>query len=52
MWLRQVQKDPDRFLAQKFYMQNLRKEKSVPLNNVDLNIGKDGKEKDSENENK
>ncbi|MDX2321182.1 MAG: hypothetical protein QNK26_11375, partial [Moritella sp.] len=34
MWLRQVQKDPARFLAQKFYMQNERKEKPLPVNKI------------------
>ncbi len=52
MWLRQVQKDPARFLAQKFHMQNERKEKSAPLNNVDLNGNQVGSKKESENDNK
>ena len=52
MWLRQVQKDPARFLAQKFYMQNERKEKPASLNNTDQSSRKDDNEKESENDNK
>lgn len=52
MWLRQVQKDPARFLAQKFYMQNERKEKPAPLNNAVLNGNQVGSKKESKNDNK
>lgn len=41
MWLRQVQKDPARFLAQKFQMQNEQKEKAAPLSNNKNNIEKE-----------
>jgi len=48
MWLRQVQKDPARFLAQKFYMQNQQKQKSLPVSNVtqDSNYNDKGSEHD------
>ncbi|MEY8213828.1 MAG: tetratricopeptide repeat protein [Colwellia sp.] len=49
MWLRQVQKDPARFLAQKFYMQNERKEKIPPVNKVKQNNSKKDSENDSKN---
>lgn len=52
MWLRQVQKDPANFLAQKFYMQNERKEKSPPLNSIGLNGNQVDSKKESENDNK
>jgi len=58
MWLRQVQKDPARFLAQKFHMQNVRKEKSAPLNNLENKSSKSvikkeiGNKKESEIDNK
>ena len=52
MWLRQVQKDPARFLAQKFYMQNERKEKSASLNKLEQKGSKKSNEKESKNDNK